>query len=127
MVVNRAYMAAATPQLLWPDMPCSRAMMDWHTRLVDQQTMTTVQLGRIKLGTLRCDVASLVRRDHRKSKLGLRDGIEPKKELCHDEVCVLIFDDPAEQSKSDAEAWCETRRTRLQLDDPMDVSMSTVV
>ena len=42
------------------------------------------------------------RRDHRKSKFGLRHGIKVKAYLafCHDEVRILIIDDPAEEKQS---------------------------
>ena len=48
----------------------------------------------------RCQ-ASLARRDHRKSKFGLRHAIyRSSLALLRDEVRILIFDDPAE-----LEAW----------------------
>ena len=55
----------------------------------------TVELGRTKLG----DVATpLARRDHRKSKFGLRHDIKLNwlYANCHDGVRILIFDRMAE-------------------------------
>ena len=43
----------------------------------------------------------LARRDHRKSKFKRRQGIlKANRDLCLDDVRILIFDDPAEEKRS---------------------------